>query len=237
MRTDDPEGDERAVVHEYWTLAKRDGSWCLASIEGPREGEHNLSEPLVATPDADERVRDEAVFELARADEVADDRVPDLLSVDYEGDALRQAQDAGLVDGRFATDVLETAVRRAVDAWLGAIDGADEPLLAIADPPAVDALLYGGDASHRSRVVVRGARVAGVAITRCDVHAHPAELEVHVDVAGVRYREDRDTLAVLEGDRRRARRWQEAWTLTLSGSDAGSPWRLARAASGSAVAG
>ncbi len=80
-------------------------------------------------------------------------------------------------------DVLETAVRRAVEAWLGAVDGSDADLLAMADPAAVDALLYGGDAPGTSRVVVRGAKVLAVAITRCDVHAHPAELEVHVDVS------------------------------------------------------
>ena len=79
-------------------------------------------------------------------------------------------------------------MRRAVDAWLGAVDGSDEELLEIADPPAVDVLLYGGDASRTSRIVVRGARVGAVAITRCDVHTRPAELEVHVDVSGVRYR-------------------------------------------------
>jgi predicted lipid-binding transport protein (Tim44 family) len=226
MRTDDPEGDAVAVVHEFWTLAKRDGAWCLHSIEQPAEGMHNLADPLVATPAADGRVRDEAVFEIAAADKVADDQVRNLLSVDYEGDARAQAQDAALVDGRFAAEVLETAVRRAVEAWLDAVDGSDDALLAIADTAAVDALLYGGDAARESRIVVRGARVLGIAIARCDVHAQPAELDVHVDVEGVRYREDRDTLAVLDGDKRRARRWQEAWTLTLSGDDGGPPWRL-----------
>jgi predicted lipid-binding transport protein (Tim44 family) len=229
VRTDDPEGDELAVVHEYWTLAKRDGAWRLLSIEQPAEGAHNLAEELVATPATDGRVRDEAVFELAEADAVRDDQVGDLLSVGYEGDARAQAQDAALVDGRFAADVLETSVRRTVEAWLEAIDGADAPLEQIADPAAVDALLYGGDAARTSRVVVRGARVLGVAISQVDVHAHPAEIEVHVDVEGVRYREDRDTLAVLDGDKRRTRRWQEAWTLTLSGEQAAMPWRLAAA--------
>jgi predicted lipid-binding transport protein (Tim44 family) len=181
------------------------------------------------------RVRDEAVFELAEADAVRADQVADLLSVGYDGDARAHAQDAALVDGRFATDVLETAVRRAVEAWLGAVDGSDAPLLQIADPAAVDALLYGGDAERATRVVVRGARVRGVAITRVDVQAHPAELAVNVDVEGVRYREDRDTLAVVEGDKRRARRWRQAWTLTLSGDEAAMPWRLAAASVSPAV--
>jgi predicted lipid-binding transport protein (Tim44 family) len=235
IRTDDPEGDELAVVHEFWTLAKRDGAWCLLSIEQPAEGAHNLDDELVATPAGDVRVRDEAVFELAEADAVRADQVADLLSVGYDGDARAHAQDAALVDGRFATDVLETAVRRAVEAWLGAVDGSDAPLLQIADPAAVDALLYGGDAERATRVVVRGARVRGVAITRVDVQAHPAELAVNVDVEGVRYREDRDTLAVVEGDKRRARRWRQAWTLTLSGDEAAMPWRLAAASVSPAV--
>jgi predicted lipid-binding transport protein (Tim44 family) len=221
------EGDERATVTEFWTLAKRDGAWCLHSIEQRAEGMHNLTSELVVTPAADGRVRDEAVFELAQADAVADEQVGDLLSVGYEGDARAQAQDAALVDGRFAADVLETAVRRAVEAWLDAVDGADDALLAIAEPAAVDALLYGGDAARRSRVVVRGARVLDVAITRCDVHARPAELGVRVGVQGVRYREDRDTLAVLDGDKDRARRWEETWTLTLTGEGEAGPWRLA----------
>ncbi len=226
----DGERDERCQVSEFWTLAKRDGAWCLHSVEGRAEGAHNLRRDIVAVPDADARVRDEAVFELARADAVADDRVADLLSVGYEGDALAQARDAALADGRFATDVLESAVRRAVEAWLEAVDGSDDALLRLADPAAVDALLYGGDATHGTRVVARGARVLAVAITRCDVHALPAELGVHVDVEGVRYREDRDTLEVLDGDRSRARRWREAWTLQLSGGAGEAPWRLATAA-------
>jgi predicted lipid-binding transport protein (Tim44 family) len=226
-RTDDSDGDAKATVHEYWTLAKRDGTWCLHSIEQRSEGMHNLSSAIVPTPDADARVRDDAVFELAQADAVDD--VSGLLTVGYEGDARAQAADAALVDGRFAADVLETAVRRAVDAWLGAVDGADDALLAIADAPAVDALLYAGDGARGSRVVVRGGRVLGVAITRCDVHTTPAELDVHVDVEGIRYREDRDTLAVLDGDKGRARRWQEAWTFTLSGDGEAGPWRLASA--------
>jgi predicted lipid-binding transport protein (Tim44 family) len=226
-RNDDSDGDAKATVHEYWTLAKRDGRWCLHSIEQRSEGMHNLSAPIVTTPDADARVRDDAVFELAQADAVSD--VSGLLTVGYEGDARAQAADAALVDGRFDADVLEAAVRRAVEAWLDAVDGADEPLLAIADRSAVDALLYGGDAARTSRVVVRGARVLAVAITRCDVQATPAELEVHADVEGIRYREDRDTLAVLDGNKDRARRWQEAWTFTLSGDGASGPWRLASA--------
>ena len=56
---------------------------------------------------------------------------PDLLSVGYEGDAEPQAQDAALVDGRFAADVLETAVRRAVEAWLDAMTAPTTTLLAV----------------------------------------------------------------------------------------------------------
>ena len=236
MRTDDAEGDEKAIVHEYWTLGKRDGAWCLQSIEGPKEGEHHLTSDLVATPASDGRVRDEAVFEIAEADKVADDRVADLLSVDYEGDARTQAQDAALVDGRFASDVLETAVRRAVDAWLGAVDGSDEELLEIADP---------APSTCCSTAATRAARAASSSAAPASARSHHALRRPHParGAGGARRRERRPLprgprhARVLEGDRSRARRWQETWTLTLSGAEGASPWRLARAGSGAAVSG
>ena len=39
------------------------------------------------------------------------------------------------------------------------MDGPDAPLEALASRAAVDELLYGGDASRTTRLVVRGARV------------------------------------------------------------------------------
>ena len=63
-------GDTDTVtdLREFWTLAKRDGRWILMSIEQDAEGGHHLDAPLVASPWADERLRDEALVEGAVAD-------------------------------------------------------------------------------------------------------------------------------------------------------------------------
>ena len=58
-------------VREYWTLVMRDGRWTLGSIEQDREGEHQLTAPLVAEAGDDVAgLRDETVVEQAVADRV-----------------------------------------------------------------------------------------------------------------------------------------------------------------------
>ena len=61
-------------------------------------------------------------------------------------------------------------------AWSEAIDGSDDALEALAARPAIDDLLYAGDRSRRTRVVLRGAHVQRVAITTLDPHAQPATM-------------------------------------------------------------
>jgi len=213
-------------LREYWTLAKRDRRWILMSIEQDAEGSHQLDAPLVASPWADERVADEALVEGA----VADAALPgvataELVDVDLASDARVQALDLSLADARFGPDVLAAAARRAAEAWSDAVDGEDAPLLEVASPGAVDALLYGGDASHDSRLVVRGPRIDGVTIEQLEASPEPAHMTLAVHVRGRRYVEDRDTAAVLSGSRDRETAFTERWTMALDGTDA-TPWRL-----------
>jgi hypothetical protein len=84
----------------------------------------------------------------------------DLAQVDFDGDARAHALDLSLADARFAPDVLEAAARRAVAAWAEAVDGDDAALERMASPGAASALLYGGDATRETRLVVRGPREA-----------------------------------------------------------------------------
>jgi hypothetical protein len=122
--------------------------------------------------------------------------------------------------------VLEVAVRQAVEAWVEAVDGADDALEAVADGPAIGALLYGGDGRDgRTRVVVRGARVERVAIVGLDPHATPATMTVDLVVHGRRYVEDRDTADVLSGSKSADRETRQRWTFAL-GDGAETPWRL-----------
>lgn len=213
---------EVARISEYWTLGKRAGDWVVISIEQQREGAHHESAPLVAAPEGDDaRLRAEAVMQVATADGVRADEAGELLSPGFSGDARAAALDLSLVDGRFAPDVLATAVGEAVDAWARAIDGSDEPLAACATPQALKALLY-PTGSPRARLVIRGEDVRATTIVGV-TPGPPPEVRLQLDVAGVQYVEDRDTTEVLAGSKRRPTTTRQLWTLRLS-DDPRHPW-------------
>ena len=231
-RTNQP---EIVTVAEYWTLGKRDGRWVLLSIEQDTEGAHHLDAPIVASPwSDDDRLRDEAVTELATADAVPDDQIAGLADLDFDGTARAAALDLAMVDGRFAPDVLEAAARRAVAAWAEAVDGDDAALERVATPGAVRELLYAGDASARTRLVVRGPQLDALRITALHADATPPTMLVEADLRGRRYREDRDTVAVVEGSKERETTFTERWTMTLDGDDA-APWRIAATSAAAAA--
>jgi predicted lipid-binding transport protein (Tim44 family) len=224
------EKDEFVTLVEYWTMARRDGQWMVQSIEQRAEGDHHLDEEIVASPwSDDQRLEDEALTELAVADALPEGfTTADLAEVGFEGDARAQALDLSVADARFAPDVLEAAARRAVGAWAEAVDGDDAPLERVASPEAVGELLYGGDASRTTRLVVRGPRVKRIQIATVQVEQVPATMTVDVELGGRRYVENRDTLAVLSGSKDSAATFTERWTLALDGP-ADAPWRIVSA--------
>ena len=221
---------EQITLCEYWTLARSgDSAWKVVSIEQRAEGDHHLDSEIVASPWSDSRLADDSLTELA-----VDDGLPpgfttaDLAVVEFDGMAREQALDLSLADARFAPDVLEAAARRAVAAWAEAVDGDDAALEAVASPEAVSELLYGGDASRKSRVVVRGPRVRQIRIVAVDVTHEPATLKLEVELGGRRYVEDRDTAAVVAGSKEQAALFRASWTLVLDGPSS-APWRVAAA--------
>jgi predicted lipid-binding transport protein (Tim44 family) len=225
--TKDGETTKSTSLTEWWTLHPPGERWRLLSIESDAEGRHHLASELIAVPWGDDRVADAALVETAVADSVpAGVAVSEIAPAVLDADARAAALDLALADGRFAPDVLEVAVRRAVEAWAEAVDGADEALEALADRAAVDALLFGADhASGATRVVVRGARVTGLTIAGLDPHADPATMTATVAVDGRRYVEDRDTAEVLAGSKGADRTTTQRWTFALTG-DVATPWRL-----------
>jgi predicted lipid-binding transport protein (Tim44 family) len=226
----DGEDNRTTTVREWWTLHPPGECWRLLSIEQEAEGRHHLDSALIATPWADARVADEALVETAVADALpAGAAVADIAPAVLDADARAAALDLALADGRFAPDVLEVAARRAVEAWVEAVDGADDALEAMADRGAVDALLYGGDEARRTRVVVRGARVERLVIVAVDARALPATMTAVMTLRGRVYVEDRDTADVVSGSRSADRTTQQRWTFALTG-DAAAPWRLASVA-------
>jgi predicted lipid-binding transport protein (Tim44 family) len=227
-------GDDDGFVDlvEYWTLAPLgETGWRLVSIEQKAEGDHHLEGAIVASPWADARVADAALVETAVADAApADVKTSEIADLDFDGDARAAALDLSLADARFAPDVLEVAVRRAVEAWAEAIDGPDTALAGIATPDAIDALLYPGDPEHETRLVVRGPVVQQVRIAALDAAAEPPTMSVDVTVQGARYIENRDTAAVLAGSKQHRTSFTEHWTFALDANDAAQPWRVAGAA-------
>jgi predicted lipid-binding transport protein (Tim44 family) len=210
---------------EYWTLAKRGDRWILVSIQSDLEGRHHLTSAIVASPWGDEqRLHDESVTELANAETV--ENPAEYADLDFDGTARAAALDLAMVDGRFAPDVLEAAVRRAVEAWSEAVDGDDAALERAAAPGAVKELLY--PRGDNTRLVVRGPVLEALRITGLQADATPPAMTVEADLRGRRYLENRDTAAVVGGSKERERRFTERWTMTLDGDDA-APWRIANA--------
>jgi predicted lipid-binding transport protein (Tim44 family) len=221
------EQDELVTLTEYWTLARSDGAWMVQSIEQRAEGDHHLDEQVVASPWSDEqRMDDESLTELAVADRLPEGfTTAELAQVDFSGDARAHALDLSLADARFAPDVLEAAARRAVEAWAEAVDGEDDALELVASPDAVGELLYGGDTTRETRLVVRGPRVKRIRIAAVQVERVPATMTVDVELGGRRYVEDRDTAAVVSGSKDGAATFTERWILALDGP-ADAPWRI-----------
>ena len=231
------ETDDTVDLSQYWTLGLREGRWILLSIEERSEGEHHLSEPIVASPwSDDERLRDEAVIETATADGLpAGFKPADLVDLDFAGDARGAASDLAVADARFAPDVLEAAARQVVEAWALAVDGDDAPLEQLASRSALYELLYEGDDSEKTRIVVRGPGVRRISIVALDAKAEPATMTIEVELGGRRYVQDRDTAAVLSGSKDEATVFTERWTLSLDGP-VSHPWRLTAVSPGVASA-
>lgn len=226
-RDEDDDGDGLIDVCEYWTLERAGDGWRLQSIEQEEEGAHHLGAPIVTAPWSDDsRLADESLVELATADAPPPGtNVSELVSVEFDGTAREQALDLSLADPRCAPDVLEIAVRRAVEAWAEAVDGDDAALLAVATPEAARALLYPAGAASSARLVVRGPRLLRLAITALHAAQQPLQMEVEARVRGRRYIEDRDTVAVVSGSKDRDVEFTEHWTFALDGPES-LPWRL-----------
>lgn len=218
---------ESVRMREYWTLERDTDHWVLASIESGAEGEHALKDRIVQTEWADQQaIHDEAMVEGAVAQQAPPGSNPaDLAALQFSGDAQAAALDLSLADGRFAPDILEVAARRAVKAWMLAIDGPDAELQAMATPDAVGELLHPGDPSGQTRLVLRGGELQRIRVVALDAAAKPPTMTIDVDLRGRRYIEERDTARVVFGSATRLVGFTERWTFALT-DDADEPWRI-----------
>jgi hypothetical protein len=177
-----------------------------------------------------------ASAELAAGDAVDGEALRGLASTDFADDARAAALDLALVDDRFSPDVLAVVARRAVAAWVEAVDGAEDGLAAMAEPVAIQALLHGTDTARRTRRVVRGPRIEALRVDALDDGIVPPLMRLLVEIRAIRYREDLATGVLVDGSAHEPQRWTERWTFALD-ADANLTWRLVDAESVSAAAG
>ena len=77
---------------------------------------------------------------------------------------------------------------------------------------------------------MRGPRLLRLTIAALHTDADPPRMEVEVRIRGVRYVEDRDTLALLSGSKDSETDFNERWTFALDGPPS-APWQLVGSAS------
>ncbi len=217
-----------AAIREFWTLERRDDRWTLMSIEQELEGEHQLSDPIIAEPVENPAASDEALTDFAAQKAVDPATIAQLADLDFEGSALNAARDTSLIDRRFDPGVIEAAARRVLRAWAEAVDGRDDNLLAISDPQAVAQMLYMGDPSGRARLVVRVPHVMAFRVLAVEPQHAPPKVVLSADLVGIRFVEDRDTTDVLAGSRDRPGAFTQTWELGLTDSP-DTPWRVMNA--------
>jgi len=215
-----------SYLREYWTLGKSDGHWIVLSIEQDEEGTHQLDAPVEVDPSEDARMTDQARVEAAVANPLPAGMTHAEVDDEDAATALAKARDLSLVDERFDPDIIDATVRRGVAAWADAVDGDDAAFAHIARPDLLQELLYPPSPGRSLRLVVRAPVVLGTTLTNVDSDVTPPTATVHMQLQGIRYVEDRNTLDVVAGSQNRATRFDGTWTLALDGPD-DAPWRIA----------
>ncbi len=218
---------ETTQLTEYWTLGKGRGGWKLLSVEQRAEGEHHLHGELVATPWSDTGyLRDEALVEGASADKLPEGtKASDVADLEFVGESRAAGLDLSVADGRFAPDVVEVAVRRAVSG-VGGGGGRRRRRVTRPGEQRRDRRAPPPRGPEREDPPRRpGSAGAPGHHRRPRSRARTVRLTVELEAEGRRYLEDRDSAAVLSGSRSRMIRFTERWTLALDGSDE-QPWRI-----------
>lgn len=221
------DGDDngRHTTSEYWTLAKRDGHWVLASVETDWEGAHHLTDPLIPSPWADDRLADAATIERAAATTIPPATLAGAVPAELAPDLRIAALDLAGFDGRYAPDVLEAAAQQTVAAWAEAIDGNRQPLAALVGQSGVETLLH-PDRNRRHRLVIRAPRLRRLRIVALQPKASPPTMTVEAMITGRQYLEHRANGAVLVGSRDHDSAFSVRWDLVLS-KDPDVPWHIA----------
>ena len=195
------------------------------STETDWEGSYHLSGSIVASPWADDRLYQLAVFERAAATAMPAAALTDAVPTELASDLRLAALDLAGFDGRYALDVLDAAAHRAVAAWAEAIDGDRRPLAELVGGASTTRLLH-PDSDRRRRQVIRGPRLRQLRIVSLrPTDTLPATITVDATITARRYHEHRATGAVVAGRREHDTIFSVRFDLALS-DDPNTPWRI-----------
>ena len=192
-------GESRTVrIEQWWTLGRERELWTLRSVAAAQPA-GALQRRLIPAEWADEdRLREEALAELAHSAVVArdvglDDLVPAGLP------PVRALRDLAQVDGRFDETLLDAVLRHLVEAWEEACTGSSDPLAALATPQAVGQLRHPATANPALTFIISDAEFEGWELAEVDVSTRPPRVVVTLAVNAVRYVVDGRTGAHVVG--------------------------------------
>jgi hypothetical protein len=191
------------------------------SVSGDPLADPVLAAPLIPNPSADtERLTDESLAELADRQKVGDGvALSDLVNDDDP--AAVALLDLSVVDSRFGPELIAATLARLLEAWEGAVHGAEAPLEELASDGARNALLR---PSPGTRLMIRDGVLKSWEATDLHLSRHPPMIDVTVNVEAVRYLVSDDGTA-LAGNRSDPHQMELTWVLELRGS-ARDPWQL-----------
>ncbi len=209
------------TVEERWTLGCRGGEWALLEVVANPRSDGSLSGALIAGGWADEtHLRSEAFHELAELDPRASAAHT---SPAEDTSPADRARDLSVLDGRYATPLIESTLVRIVDAWADLGVAGAGPLREVASDEAIELLAHPVRAP-KEHLRVRDLSLDWWELTELeDTQAGP-RLTVALQVTGVRYVASRHNGRRLAGTDQRSQPIELTWT--LAGHPAHSRWTL-----------
>jgi hypothetical protein len=204
-----------------WTLGRRQAAWHVLSITSDPLAAHVLDGALVPGAWADDqRLREQALAELAEGGRVPDRDLAGLVSADHS--PTEQLLELGALDQRFDRQLLDATIEHVVQAWEVASNGGDGALRTVASEEAAQLLVA---PTPGERLVLRDARIETWEPRALVLSTTPPKLEINLTVSAVRYLVIKPTRRHVGGSVDARHEITLTWTLVLRTS-ASSPWRL-----------
>jgi hypothetical protein len=207
-----------------WTLGRLGRSWRLLTIDSAALTDEVLSAALIPGAWADEeRIREEALAELADAD-ITEGHISLRGLVSGNAPVAQQLSEISEVDRRFDRDLIVARLKRIVAVWEQSTAGSADLLSDVAAEPAVQMLLHGPPRPEPLRLILHDAIIESWTPVGLELSAVP-HIRIALVVSAVRYVVSDRTGALAAGDSETRHRIALDWTLALY-RDPGARWQL-----------